>query len=891
MTSIKKKYKERLYNCEEQWPPVSVETLVNLQLVEAEKKEGFRAGLPQHGALNNEIKRTPILCGDLFKVKEGKKPVRKLIVEGNAGIGKTTLCTMLTEEWANGKIFTQFDCVLLLPLRERSVSTATTLPQLFKLFHSSERIRTSVIEELEEREGEGVLIIADGWDELDQENRSDNSFLYKLLFGNTFSFISVLLTSRPSASAPFHNLPSVDRLVEVVGFTEENVKQYIESEFSKYPEKASSLIGQLEYNTTIMNICSVPLNCAIVCNLWHTLKEALPRTLTELYAKIILNIIFRSHRKIFSNSLLSLSSFDSIPKDLQDKFWIVCKLAFECLKQEKIVFSEDELAFPEVLNASEKLLCLGLLQCARSLLPVGQGLSFHFVHLTIQEFLAALHFVTLPNEEKLKVCETHARSSHFAMLWRFAFGLGFQKERSYSRKVVCLNDNVIDLFFKKVTWDLFSNYTKYRLTLCHCAMESSTDTVCQKVVKQINGQFNGHDGHGIAHTPEDCVAVFHVLRQTSYCSSLTIQLNDCGLTDRLLKELADILFSAGNNLHVKELFVGGNKITDKGITNLLKRGSVSFSSLESFHFSFIQRGGGVGDILPLISNLTSLHLSNSPLGVSGAQSLELAIRADKFVSLASLVLYNTLTDDADINGALLATLLPSIASHCPCLFYLRLSKNNLCVPGASAVGELINTKSNLFVCLEEANITATGVSALIVPNEHSEPSLAYEINLSNNPLGCDGLVALIRVLGTKACPLVKKLTLANITTPSNEEALYHDTLLPNARSVLELFSPSFENRLTYLDLADNNFSVDKVLILAECVRVCKSLIILDCGRCSLTSVEVITLLHHLDSSGGGPKSLKFWHLTENSIDDEGVTSLIEYVPKVFPSLIILNGTR
>ncbi len=64
--------------------------LINLQLVEAEKEEGFRAGLPQHGAPDDKVKRTPILYGDLFKVEEGKKSVRKLIVEGNAGIGKPT---------------------------------------------------------------------------------------------------------------------------------------------------------------------------------------------------------------------------------------------------------------------------------------------------------------------------------------------------------------------------------------------------------------------------------------------------------------------------------------------------------------------------------------------------------------------------------------------------------------------------------------------------------------------------------------------------------------------------------------------------------------------------------------------------------------------------------
>ncbi len=91
IASIRRKYRERSFNLQKQWPPVRGDRLINLQLVEAEKEEGFRAGLPQHGAPDD--KRTPILHADLFRVEEGKKPVRKLIVEGNAGIGKTTLTT------------------------------------------------------------------------------------------------------------------------------------------------------------------------------------------------------------------------------------------------------------------------------------------------------------------------------------------------------------------------------------------------------------------------------------------------------------------------------------------------------------------------------------------------------------------------------------------------------------------------------------------------------------------------------------------------------------------------------------------------------------------------------------------------------------------------------
>ena len=941
VTSIKRKYRERLLQRERQWPPVSLKKLVNLQLVEAEKKMGFRAGLLQHGATDDKVKRSPILHGDLFKVEEEKQLVRKLIVEGNAGIGKTTLCTMLTAEWANGEILTQFDCVLLLPLRERSVSIATTLPQLFKLLHSSERIRTSVIEELEEREGEGVLIIADGWDELDEDNRSDTSFLHNLLFGNILPFASVLLTSRPAASAPLHNLPTVDRLVEVVGFNEENVKQYIESEFEKCPEKASSLIEQLEDNPLIASVCSVPLNCAIVCNVWQTLDSTLPSTLTELYAQIVLNFILRNLKKSnFLDGFVTLS-FDSIPENLHDMFWLMCKFAYECLSQDKIVFSEKEIAhlFPQILDSSDKLLCFGLLQCARSLLPVGQGLSFHFVHLTIQEFLAALHLVTLPNEEKLKVCEAYSDSNRFAMVWRFVFGLGCQEEGSYSRKVVCLDDEVIN--------KIVSRQKDLSLVLCHCAMESQSGYVSAKIGKQINGKFEGHY-FSIASTPHDCVAVLHVLRHTSHCFDMSINLSNCELTDKLLTELTDILSSAGSELQVRELTLIGRKITDNCITDLFNRASASFPNVKELMlpgnkitdknitdlFKMVSASlerldltsNGITSIPQLFffNNLTYLSLSYNPLGVSGIQSLETAVQAGVLVNIEILNLSNTLTDDADINGALLATLSHSIASHCPNLCKLDLSRNNLGVPGASALsGPFISNRNRLgldentsntnadtaifsvshnpysynllasVLCnslkLSNANFNAEAVASL---NISSKLSRDCELDLSSNPLGYDGLLAIFRMLRSETCPITSlHLTDTEFTTPVNIESQYHNTQLPKTSSTLAIKSsvlnlgPVVENSiLTELNLYSNNFSGDKFLILAECVRVCQSLERLYCSHCSLTSNEIIKILGHLKSNCSSHKLLRTWNLNNNSIGDEGVNALIDSLPQLFPKL-------
>ena len=660
--------------------------------------------------------------------------MRKVLVEGNGGMGKTTLCTMLSEGWAD-KMLTQFDCVLLLPLREQSVVQAESLPDLFKLLHSSESIRTSVVNELEESEGEKVLIIANGWDELEESKRNEKSFLYNLLFGRTLPFASVLLTSRPSASAPLHSLPSVDRLVEVVGFNEENIKQYIESEFEKCPEKASGLSEQLDDNPLIQNVCTVPLNCAITCNLWHTLNQELPSTLTELYTQIILNVILRDIKKKFPDFQigLSLSNFDSIPSQLQPYWWLTCKFAFETLSNDQLVFTEEELGsfFPEGLDSNLKSLRFGLLQSALSLLPVGHGISFHFLHLTFQEYLAALHLVTLPTEEQLEAIRTHGYSSRFAMVWKFFFGLGSEKQGSctgqVSRKVVCLDEKVVDTFLS-----LSADHSiELVLLKCHCALEAKNDIVSSTVAKNIDGQFGYELGiASIAHTPHDCVAVLHVLSHTPHCHSVRISLSGCGLSDKLLKRLTDILSSASGELKVVELPLESNKLTSNCVSDLFVRASAAFSSLTALSLdnSSIDSDGVNSIVTSLMhtscKSLSELSLSHNPLGVSGIQALERAVISGVLVNLEFLSLSNTLTGDADINGAIITTCLRPITSHCPHLCYLDLSENNLAVPGAFALGEalpLLTNDIDLYLSMNNTMLDSEAIIAFTDCVKNSVP--------------------------------------------------------------------------------------------------------------------------------------------------------------------------
>ena len=143
------------------------------------------------------------------------------------------------------------------------------------------------------------------------------------------------------------------------------------------------------------------------------------------------------------------------------------------------------------------------------------------------------------------------------------------------------------------------------------------------------------------------------------------------------------------------------------------------------------------------------------------------------------------------------------------------------------------------------------------------------------------------MLRSKTCLFLYLLDLGpiNITIPIATESQFFNILLPNTAVALNL-GPPFESKLTILKLYDNNFSGDKVSILAECVRVCMSLETLHCWNCSLTSSEVIALLDYLKHShcSFSHKNLERWSLDDNSIDDVGVNALIENIPKLFPVL-------
>ena len=144
---------------------------------------------------------------NIFNWHDANKKIDRnvLLVEGEAGIGKTVLCTLIAKDWASGDLFQEFTIVLLLPLSHRSVAGASSLPKLFNELYDLDERKCNIVASYLERprvKKINVLIIADGLDQMGESGLYEGSFLYSLLFGDLLagsgSCMTVLITSRPT---------------------------------------------------------------------------------------------------------------------------------------------------------------------------------------------------------------------------------------------------------------------------------------------------------------------------------------------------------------------------------------------------------------------------------------------------------------------------------------------------------------------------------------------------------------------------------------------------------------------------------------------------------------------------------------------------------------------
>ena len=400
----------------------------------------------------------------------GGEIVLRMLVDGAPGVGKTTLSRKVSSRWANGEILQRYWLVLLLHLREKAISKAKTIDDLF--YHDDPKLQQSVIEYVKERSGDGVLIIFDGFDELSSYERSEESLFFDISKGKILHQCAVAITSRPYASRSLQVLPSINRHIEVLGFTDEQVEACIMKKIEDQ-EKAKELCMELKDRLDIASICQIPLNCSIMLYVYEQEHYRLPRTLTELYELFILHSLKRFlGRNQSGEAADKLLQLDQLPSPYQNYFLSLCELALKGLEEDKLVFSKQDVdtVCPSEWRGSDKgLPVLDLMTSAKSYSSRSGQDTHSFLHLTIQEFLAAYRLARYSSDgEKLKFCQQNLTENRYRMVLLFLSGL------------TKLEFPHVSSVFSQESWK------KDKVQICQLTYEAGNQSVCRDIAENYS---------------------------------------------------------------------------------------------------------------------------------------------------------------------------------------------------------------------------------------------------------------------------------------------------------------------------------------------------------------------------------------------------------------------
>ena len=399
---------------------------------------------------------------DLFIMEDKSRP-RSILVEGAPGIGKTGLTKEIAFRWASKKLLLDIKIVFVLHLRDPEVQQINNIEAFISYcserWHVSNEQAKCAIEQLTDSEDCTGLFLIDGFDEYPSKLQQ-RSFIRSLINGEVFPQVLMFITSRPNASFAIKH--GVDKTVEIIGFAEEEQKQYIIDSLKSHPGKESQLNEHLKELPIIKSYCRIPLNLAVLVHLVLN-DTSLPETLTQLNQKFILHTIYRHIKKHNVQQLSPLTKLSDV-EDPQHKSFIhnLAKLAFNGVNRNKLVFTLEEMkqACPQIDSVPDGINGLGLLQSMKHFASNGVGVttSFNFTHYVFQEYLAAFHVSTLTDEEQYALMtsnytgeqcssynlmsgvsnnivywEISLWNSHFSVMWSMYIGITKGKSIAFKR--------------------------------------------------------------------------------------------------------------------------------------------------------------------------------------------------------------------------------------------------------------------------------------------------------------------------------------------------------------------------------------------------------------------------------------------------------------------------
>ena len=431
-----------------------------------------------------------------------------ILLEGNAGTGKTTLTYKFCREWAEGNVLLLYSHVILLRLREIKPSMINNPEDLFSIMGKT---KDEIRSEMAESCGSYVLFWLEGWDELDDELKF-NPVLTNLIRGELFPRATIVVSTRPSATSSLKEfLSNSTYRFKLVGFIQKQMKEYVQYYCASEPDPsmAETFMAQLEHVPCWAQLAEVPLNLAILLELFKKSNQEsqdLPTTYTELFYDFVMNILQHHTEKKFRGRQL-LNSVENLPPEMQKKFNAVIKYAFEHLFHCKPV-TEDDLsdALFNSLGVPSSFDGFGMFRIGSCEKVTGKSKTYMFLYKPVQELLAVIYLTTLKAHEQLAELKEMFGNNTYEMLWVFYAGITKMKlitiDEILFEKFVPLRQQLItqlpsnkleDLvtswqqcrsyFNSMIASDKFSN--DFLLTLIQCCYEAKNEEACEVISANI----------------------------------------------------------------------------------------------------------------------------------------------------------------------------------------------------------------------------------------------------------------------------------------------------------------------------------------------------------------------------------------------------------------------
>ncbi|XP_064166177.1 NACHT, LRR and PYD domains-containing protein 12-like isoform X4 [Anguilla rostrata] len=824
---------------------------------------------------------TAILCNDIFKPLPGqKKPIRTVLTKGIAGIGKTVSVQKFILDWAEGKANQNVDFIFTLPFRDLNLKKqrAFSLMQLLQhYFPQLKQIKSVEGDEVKIKSVEGdqvkVLFIFDGLDECRlplnfqsnedccdvTESSSVDVLLTNLIKGNLLPSALLWITSRPAAA---NQVPPecVHQVTEVRGFNDPQKEEYFRKRI-RDQNQASRIISHIKSSRSLYIMCHIPVFCWISFCVLETMlgkvfNRKMPKTLTEMYTHFLLiqtNVKNQKYRGTDETDPKEMSASDT------EIILKLGQLAFLQLEKGNLIFYEEDLK-ESGIDVSEASVYSGVCtEVFKEECGLYQEKVYCFVHLSIQEYLAALfvfHSCVNENRNVLRAEESkphsgrvqlsellrsavdqalRSKNGHLDLFLRFLLGLSLDSTETLLRELLTQTGSRSDggihnflsflfttlTFFQRLwTWTGTTSPVPDPRTQTESRSQSTEKTV-QYIKKRIREESSA----------ERTISLFHCLNE----------LNDNSLVEEIQNSLRS------GKLSDKKL--EPDQCSALAFVLLMSEEILDEFDLKTYNTS----AAGHQRLLPVIRSCRKAKLNSCDLTVKSCNIVASALQSPNSPLTDLGLSYNNLRDSG------VELLCAGLMSPNCQLQRLDLSYNKL---GDSGVKLLCAGLMSPNCKLQRLGLNSCGLTVkscdIVASALQSSNSPLKDLDLSYNNLGDSGVELLCAGLMSPNCKLQRL-------------GLNYCKLTQKCCNIVASALQSSNSPLRDLDLSYNNLGDSGLGLLCAGLRSpnCK-LQRLGLGWCNLTEGCCDVLASVLRSPHSELRDLE---LRDNELQDSGVRAL------------------